>query len=175
MKSLTRKGFTLVELLAVMMVISILVAVIMPQLKGMQDESSLSKAEGDLKTIKTAIVSYWRQNNSTFPASLNHLTTASPQILPQLPTDAWNTGQYTGTPGSYGYLTGVDSKFGPWFLACTAGPHGTGGGGGGGGGMPSFDAANQRIRWPSSSADASRCVSNAPVYLTSGVPHPHVQ
>ena len=183
-----QSGFTLVELVTVMAVVSIILSFIIPQAKGMLDEASLSKVERELETTKAAITSYWRNHDSTYPAGLTDLLTASPQILTALPADPWNTGALTGTPGSFAYLTAVDSTFGPWFLVCSQGPSNhssggggsssgggsSGGGGGGGGGMPHFDSPTQRIVMPMVAAgDNSRCISNAPLVYMDGSRYAH--
>lgn len=172
MKQPANSGFTLVELVIVMGVIAIIISVVTPTIKGMQDEGALVKAEGDLKTIKSAVTSFWRNNGNVFPSNINALVTASPQIISEAPRDPWNTGQHTGEPGTYAYLTGVDSDFGGWFLSCSEGPMPRGGTTGGGGGMPTFDPAIQKIKWVNNE-DNSRCVSNAPVVYADGAPHKH--
>src|SRR3989339_339671 len=61
-----KKGFTLIELLIVIAVISILIGIALPRFKGMQDEGNIAKATGELRTLKTAVESYYIHNNSTF-------------------------------------------------------------------------------------------------------------
>ena len=172
-KRRANKGFTLVELVIVMAVISVILLKVTPMLKGMQNESQLTKAEGDLKTLKSAITSYWKNNGNVFPPSIGSLVNANPQIISTPPTDPWNTGSDTGEPGTYAYLYGVDATAGPWFLACTQGPRRTGGGGcGGGGTMPSFNSTLLKIEWgEASTCNGSnfRCVSNVPIVYSDGV------
>ena len=63
-----RKGFTLIELLIVMAVIAILIAIAIPSFRGMQNEARKTKAQGDLRPIKIAVESYYK-NNGVYPAS----------------------------------------------------------------------------------------------------------
>ena len=47
-----KRGFTLIEMMIVMAVVSILVAIIIPSYRGMQDEAWQVKAEKELQTIQ---------------------------------------------------------------------------------------------------------------------------
>lgn len=53
-----KRGFTLVELLVVIAVISIIVGVVIPRFKGMQDEANKSKVKAELTTLQTGVESY---------------------------------------------------------------------------------------------------------------------
>ncbi|MCX5698454.1 MAG: type II secretion system protein [Candidatus Omnitrophica bacterium] len=78
-----RKGFTIIELLIVIAVISILVGIALPRFKGMRDEGNIAKAKGELRTLQTAIESY-RIHNGAYPAAAGWQTTllsAKPQII----------------------------------------------------------------------------------------------
>ena len=71
-------------------VIAIILSFVTPLLRGMQDEGQLTKAEGDLKTIKSAVTSYWRNNSSAYPNRIGTMLTddfpsnGSPTSLPSL-------------------------------------------------------------------------------------------
>jgi len=106
-----KKGFTILELLIVIAVISILVGIALPRFKGLQDEGNIVKAKGELRMLQTAVESYYIHNNNTLPATLSAVTTAVPQIAPStLPTDPFG-----GV--AYGY-----NKTGAWFAVFSAGP-----------------------------------------------------
>lgn len=78
------KGFTLIELLIVMAVIAILIAIAIPSFRGMQNEARKTKAQGDVRVLKIAIESYYKNHNNLYPAVANYQTTllgASPRIL----------------------------------------------------------------------------------------------
>lgn len=64
---MNKKGFTLIELLIVMSVIAILVAIIIPSFRGMQQEGYLTKAERELNTLQAAIESFYRHNGQSYP------------------------------------------------------------------------------------------------------------
>jgi len=114
------KGFTLIEIIIVMAVVAILLAAIIPAFQGMQDEGALSKAEAELQTLKTAVISYKRHNGS-FPANIAAaLTGASPKILTEILEDPFKT-DTTTTPNTYGYITGTDASFGEYFIIYSKG------------------------------------------------------
>lgn len=78
------KGFTLIELLIVMAVIAILIAIAIPSFRGMQNEARKTKAQGDLRVLKVAIESYYKNHGNQYPAEADYQTTlmgASPRIL----------------------------------------------------------------------------------------------
>lgn len=64
---MNKKGFTLIELLIVLSVIAILVAIIIPSFRGMQQEGWLTKAEQELNTLQAAVESYYRHNGHVYP------------------------------------------------------------------------------------------------------------
>lgn len=97
-----KKGFTIIELLIVIAVIAILVGIALPRFKGMQDEGRIAQAKGELRTLQTAVESYFIHQSSVYPSALSLLTGASitPNLLGgTLPTDPFN-----GT-SNYGYVT----------------------------------------------------------------------
>jgi prepilin-type N-terminal cleavage/methylation domain-containing protein len=102
-----KKGFTLVELLIVMAVIAILIGIAIPSFRGMQQEANKTKAEGDLRVLKIAIESYYK-NNAVYPAVANYQTTllgATPKILESNLYDPFGATSTT----TYAYALGTGS------------------------------------------------------------------
>lgn len=113
------KGFTLVELIIVLAVIAIILGVVIPAIRGMQEEANLTRSEQELHTVETAIMSYFRHNGS-FPVDIAAtLTGASPQIIENVLDDPFDT---DATNNTYGYLTGNDPDFGDYYIIYTQGP-----------------------------------------------------
>ncbi len=95
-----KKGFTIIELLIVIAVISILVGIALPRFRGMQEEGKIAQAKGELRTIQTAMEGYYIHNSNTYPTALANLTSAVPNIIgAALPADPFN-----GT-NTYGFAT----------------------------------------------------------------------
>ena len=99
------KAFTLIELLIVMAVIAILIAIAIPSFRGMQDEARKTKAQGDVRVLKIAVESWFKNHSNEYPtASTTPLTTweatltgAYPRILDAVlydPFGASSTTQY---------------------------------------------------------------------------------
>lgn len=115
----TSKGFTLIELLIVIAVISILIGILLPRFKGMQDEGNIAKAKGELRTLQTAVESYYIHNTNAFPAALSNLTSATPNIVNSIPTDP-----FSSTGAVYGYTRGGTNN--KYYIIYSSGPVGNG-------------------------------------------------
>jgi general secretion pathway protein G len=66
-----RNGFTLVEILIVVVILGILAAIVIPQFSDASDEAKLSTLVSDLQTVRSQIQLYKIQHNSTLPGSLS--------------------------------------------------------------------------------------------------------
>ena len=86
------RGFTLIEMMIVIIVIGILVGILLPHFQGTQDEASEVRATSEMRTIAAAIESYRRHNNNTLPANLTALATATPSIISVVPDDPFRAG-----------------------------------------------------------------------------------
>ena len=65
---LRTRGFTLIEIMVVMVIIAILGALIGPQILGRVDEARVTKAQSDIRTLGTALDLY-RMDNFTYPST----------------------------------------------------------------------------------------------------------
>lgn len=63
-----KKGFSLIELMIVMAVIAILIGLAIPSFRGMQQKANIAKAQGETRTLKTAIESA-RIDKGSYPTS----------------------------------------------------------------------------------------------------------
>lgn len=89
-----RSAFTLIELMIVMAVIAILMGLILPSFKGMKEEAQHSRVLGDLRTLQTALESYFIHNENQYPAQnaewQGTLLGAQPKILKKVLIDPFN-------------------------------------------------------------------------------------
>jgi general secretion pathway protein G len=71
-----RRGFTLIELVVVVLILGILAAVALPKFVGQSDSAKLNGTLQTLTVLRTAIDTY-RVNNNSFPTLANLNSTAS--------------------------------------------------------------------------------------------------
>jgi general secretion pathway protein G len=87
-----QRGFTLIEIMVVVVIIGLLAAVIVPNLMGNVDQARVSKARQDIQSIETALTMF-RLDNSKYPTTDQGL-----RALVQQPTDPsirnWRPGGY---------------------------------------------------------------------------------
>lgn len=95
-----QRGFTIVELLVVIVVIAILVALTLPNLFGLQRRARDDTRKNDLKNVQQAAETYFNDKNN-YPADLSAL---SPQYINAVPSDP-KSGAYTYTPAPAGCAT----------------------------------------------------------------------
>jgi prepilin-type N-terminal cleavage/methylation domain-containing protein len=93
------KGFTLVELLIVIVILGILATVTVFAVRGITDQGQTSACEADQKTLETAVETYFAQNGGTA------IPTADPDGAGALPATA------EGALVSAGFLRDVSSNF----------------------------------------------------------------
>jgi len=68
-----QKGFTLVEILIVVVILGILAAIVIPQFTDASVEAKTARIRTDLQTMRSQIELYKIQNNDTAPATLQIL------------------------------------------------------------------------------------------------------
>jgi type II secretion system protein G len=66
MKKANNRGFTLIEIMIVLAILSILYSIAAANVMGLQTEAKIARANGDLLTLKLALDSYIK-NNSICP------------------------------------------------------------------------------------------------------------
>jgi general secretion pathway protein G len=87
-----QSGFTLIEIMVVVIIIGLLAAFVVPQFLGRVDDARVTKAKGDIQAIETALTMY-KLDNFTYPTSEQGL-----KALVVKPDDAnvknWRAGGY---------------------------------------------------------------------------------
>lgn len=88
------RGFTLVELLTVLCIMTMIAAIIMPRFFIARDTSAYTACGQNLRNIATALQSYANDNDQQYPPLLNALTPQYMALLPACP-DAKGTDSYS--------------------------------------------------------------------------------
>ena len=119
---MNKNAFTLIEILAVIMVIAIIVGIAIPRFSGVQDEALMTKAKVELRTIQSALESYYmHQTPSAYPPTSDtiisdYLMRQVPQIASQILFDPFKSDQ-----SEYNYIL---SDNGRYYVIFSAGPNG---------------------------------------------------
>jgi prepilin-type N-terminal cleavage/methylation domain-containing protein len=77
-------GYTLIELMLTVAIISILAGIGIPQFASVMAISQEATTFGNLSTLRSALSIYYGDNNGTYPTTLNALT-VNGRYLKQLP------------------------------------------------------------------------------------------
>ncbi len=122
------RGFTMVELLVVMLILGLLAAIAIPSFFSQRDKAKDAEAKGAARSAQTAIEIYATENDGAYDgATLAKLKTIEP-ILPDAPV-AGNAEvgleladtDGTGSPSATGYRVTVTSTTGSTFSVARAG------------------------------------------------------
>lgn len=122
-----QQGFTLIEIMVVVVILGILAAIIVPRIADEPDKARVVKAKQDIRTLESALQSY-RLDNFYYPNTQQGLEALvqkpsgeppaknwkSGGYMPRLPKDPWgNPYQYLqpGTKGEFDLFSlGADNK-----------------------------------------------------------------
>ena len=106
------QGFTLLEIMVVVVIIGLLAAIVAPSFIGQIDTAAINRAKTDIRGIETALNLY-RLDNFRYPSTTDGLQalvtnpgeTNAPnwrQQLPRMPLDPWEKPYLYAHPGQHG-------------------------------------------------------------------------
>jgi general secretion pathway protein G len=134
------KGFTLIEVMVVVVIMAILAAIIVPRIMSRPDEAKLVKVKQDIASVSDALDLY-RIDNGQYPTQAQGLaalvtkptTPPAPEnyspdgYLKQMPTDPWGHPYHYVIPGKHSAVdiftygennqpggTGINAERGNW-------------------------------------------------------------
>jgi general secretion pathway protein G len=135
-------GFTLIEIMVVVIIIGLLAAIIGPQVMGRVDDAKITKVQSDVQAIESGLTLY-KLDNFRYPtteqglralvekpADPNVRNWKAPGYLKRLNKDPWGNDYQYASPGSHGEFDvfslgadgqaggeGADADIGNWSLS----------------------------------------------------------
>ncbi len=141
MKKITsQSGFTIIEVMVVLLIIGIMASMVAPSILGNQEKAQFKKAAVDIQQLESALEMY-KLDNNVFPTTEQGLEALveAPTMDPiprnfqlggyikRLPNDPWGNEYYIISPGELGRIdlftagpdgiTGSDDDIGNWNLS----------------------------------------------------------
>jgi general secretion pathway protein G len=106
------QGFTLVEMMVVLVIIGLLATVVIIQVLPQQDKAMVTKAKADVALLDQGLEMY-KLNNLTYPAAGEGLQAlVAKGVIKKLPKDPWGRDYVYAVPGQHGavdvYSLGAD-------------------------------------------------------------------
>lgn len=96
-------GFTLIEVLVVVVILGILAAFIVPNIMEQPGQARITKAQSDIRAIESALNMY-RLDNHVYPTTDQGLEALVSTYLPRLPQDPWGRPYQYLNPGVQGQI-----------------------------------------------------------------------
>jgi len=105
------QGFTLIEVMVVVVILSILAAVIVPKVMDRPDTAREVKAKTDIRALESALNLY-KLDNFNYPSTEQGLEALVPRYIDRLAVDPWGNPYLYLSPGLHGdfdvYTLGAD-------------------------------------------------------------------
>ncbi len=95
------KGFTLIEIMVVMVIIGLLAAFVMPKLFGNVDKASQQSAQAQIEMLGQALDLY-RLENHKYPTTDEGLAALKTYLKKNVPKDPWGNEYVYTFPGQHG-------------------------------------------------------------------------
>ncbi len=107
------RGFTLIEVLVVVVILGILAAIIVPNIMDKPAAAKITKAKADIRAIESAMNMY-KLDNHVYPSTDEGIEALVPDYLPRIPKDPWDQPYQYLNPGTHGaidiYTLGRDGQ-----------------------------------------------------------------
>jgi general secretion pathway protein G len=118
-KNLDAAGFTLIEVMVVIVILAIMAAMIVPKVMSRPDEARIVAARQDVASLAQAVKLY-KLDNKQYPSTEQGLNVLTGKYLERMPIDPW------GKPYQY-LFPGLRGEFDIWSFGADGQPGGEGG------------------------------------------------
>jgi len=97
-----KSGFTLIELILVVVILGILAGAVVPVFQGRSEQARVGRAKTDIATYGTQVDLYALDHNDKYPGNLAELVSAKKKYVQQVVKDPWgNDYVYKNSGASY--------------------------------------------------------------------------
>ena len=120
------RGFTLIEVMVVVVILSILAAIIVPKVMDRPDTARQVKVQSDIRALESALNLY-KLDNFDYPSTEEGLEALVPKYIARLSNDPWGNPYLYLSPGLHGDMdvytlgadglqggTGINADVGNW-------------------------------------------------------------
>lgn len=128
----TQRGFTLIEIMVVVVIMGILAALVVPKLMGRTDDARITAAKQDISTLMQALKLY-KLDNQRYPTTEQGLQALIAKPTSGPAANGWKSGGYVDKlpkdpwGGQYQYLSpGVKGEVDVFSYGADGQPGGTG-------------------------------------------------
>ncbi len=92
-------GFTLLELILVMVIMSVLMGTVAFSVAGRGTEARIVRSQADLSVYQRAVEAYALENNDEYPKTLNNLSGGKREYIQKIKNDPWGNAYIFRFPG----------------------------------------------------------------------------
>jgi prepilin-type N-terminal cleavage/methylation domain-containing protein len=119
-----RSGFTLVEILIVVVILSVLAAIAIPQFHSSTEDAKLAALDANLAELRNALELYYHQHNAFYPGARKHTDGTAVATAAEAATAFVNQlTLYTDASGVTSNTKTATYKYGPYMKKVPKNPY----------------------------------------------------